>query len=70
MRSIPGKVGATEAPLYHLLTTGSHKDKVELSQQELRAFTTWLDCMSVFYGGYTEHEARRAGELYEEPALE
>jgi hypothetical protein len=70
VRSIPGKVGATEAPLYHLLTTGSHKDKVELSQQELRAFTTWLDCMSVFYGGYTEHEARRAGELYEEPALE
>ncbi len=58
VRSVPGKVGATEAPLYHLLTTGSHKDRVKLTAEEMERITTWLDCMSPFYGAYKEDELK------------
>jgi hypothetical protein len=61
--SVPGKVGATEAPLYHMLTTGSHRDRVELSAEELKRITLWLDCMSCFFGAYNGQEEQRDGAL-------
>ncbi len=70
VRSIPGKVGTTEAPLYHLLTSGSHKDKVKLTEKELESITTWLDCMSPFFGAYHEHEPQRDEEKNVQPAIE
>jgi hypothetical protein len=63
VRSIPGKVGSTEAPLYHMLTTGSHKDRVELTEEQMEAITTWLDCMSPFFGSYNGQEEQRDGML-------
>lgn len=69
VRSIPGKVGATEAPLYHLLTTGSHKDKVRLTDEEMERIVTWLDCMSCFFGAYNDQGPQRDGE-YIEPDLQ
>jgi hypothetical protein len=63
VRSIPGKVGSTEAPLYHLLTTGSHKDRVDLTEEEMETFTTWLDCMSPFFGSFNGQEKQRDGAL-------
>jgi hypothetical protein len=58
-------VGAYVAPLYKLLTEGSHKDMVQLTPEEMERIVTWLDCMSVFLGAYEDPKAQAAGELVE-----
>ncbi len=65
MRTIPGKVGAYVAPLYELLTTGSHKDKVSLTPEEMERIVVWLDTQSVFYGAYDNTQAQKKGEAVE-----
>lgn len=69
MRSTPGNVGAHVSKLYALLTTGSHKDKVELTEEEMERIVTWLDCQSVFAGSYHNPQALKEGEPVE-PELE
>jgi hypothetical protein len=63
VRSIPGEVGAMESLLYPLLTTGSHKDRVKLTDEEMERITMWLDCMSCFFGAYELPNPQKAGEL-------
>jgi hypothetical protein len=65
MRTIPGKVGAYVAPLYELLTKGSHKDKVTLTPEEMERIVVWLDTQSVFYGAYHNTQAQKKGEAVE-----
>ncbi|MFP4381404.1 MAG: hypothetical protein ACLFUS_12960 [Candidatus Sumerlaeia bacterium] len=61
--SIPGEVGATESRLYPMLTTGSHKDRVKLTDEEMMRITMWLDNFSVFYSAYDEADAQKSGKL-------
>jgi hypothetical protein len=68
-RSIPGQVGAYVSGLYKLLTAGSHKDKVKLTDEEMERLVTWLDTMSVYYGAYHDTRAQEDGEIVE-PKLE
>ncbi len=62
-RTVPGEVGAYVSPLYNILTTGSHKDKVDLTDEDMERLVTWLDTMSVFYGAYEDTNAQKAGEI-------
>jgi hypothetical protein len=59
--SVPGKDGARASKLYQMLRQGHHK--VQLSPEEMRCFTLWLDCNSNFYGAYTDPEKQAHGEL-------
>jgi hypothetical protein len=69
VRSIPGKVGAEESLLLEILRKEPHKSEVKLTDAELERITTWLDCMSVFYGAYEDWPAQERGELLE-PSLQ
>jgi hypothetical protein len=70
-RTTPGKFGARASKLYPLLTTGSHKDRVKLSAEDLHRITLWLDSCSIFYGVYEKEggEAQLRGEIVR-PTLE
>ncbi len=70
-RTTPGKFGARASKLYPLLTTGSHKDRVKLSPEELHRLTLWLDSCSVFYGVYEKEggEAQLRGEVVQPTLL-
>jgi hypothetical protein len=48
--SVPGKIGARASRLYSLLKAG-HGTK-HMNAEELRRFTLWLDCNSVYFGSY------------------
>jgi hypothetical protein len=50
--SIPGQVGARASKLLPILEQGHHD--VELTPEELRRITLWLDANSLFYGDYHE----------------
>jgi hypothetical protein len=63
VRSIPGKVGTTEAQLWQILQSEPHKSEVKLTEDELERLTTWLDCMSPFYGAYEDYRAQEQGDL-------
>jgi len=63
VRTIPGKTGAVMSRLYPLLTQGSHKDKVQLSPEDMERITAWLDTMSMRYGAYENHGEQDDGEL-------
>ncbi len=58
--SIPGDVGALASDLFEMLESGHHG--VELTQEEMRRITLWLDANSVFYGDYFNPEAQARGE--------
>jgi len=60
-RSVPGKHGAYGAPLLKYLDK-SH-DGVELTKDEFRRITLWLDCNSNELGAYQDEAAQRRGEL-------
>ena len=60
-RSVPGKHGAYGAPLLKYLYK-SHYD-VELTKEERRRITMWLDCNSNELGAYHDEEAQRRGEI-------
>ncbi len=51
-RSVPGEAGAAQSRLYRMLVEGSHKDKVNLTDQELERITLWLDLNSPYFGAY------------------
>ncbi|MBN1124487.1 MAG: hypothetical protein JXA82_05725 [Sedimentisphaerales bacterium] len=61
--SIPGQVGARASRLYKMLTTGSHKDRVDLTQEEMYRITLWLDCNSNFFGAYNDLAAQAKGDI-------
>lgn len=58
--SIPGEVGARASKLYALLEQGHHD--VQLSAEELRRITLWLDANSNFYGAYTAAPEQARGQ--------
>jgi hypothetical protein len=61
-RSTPGQVGAHSSRLYKLLTTGSHADKVQLTDAQLRTITLWLDLNSPFLGAYHDLKEQQEGK--------
>ncbi len=63
VRTVPGTVGACNSKLYKLLTTGSHKDKVELTDQELQRITLWMDLNSPYLGVFDDPRTQSEGEL-------
>jgi hypothetical protein len=60
-RSRAGKDGARGSKLYPLLIKGH--GKTDLSPEELRRITLWLDCNSNFYGAYRDTDKQAKGEL-------
>jgi hypothetical protein len=62
-RSQAGKLGARAAPLLGHLGPDHHG--VELSPEDRRRITLWLDANSNFYGAYHDLEAQAAGEMVE-----
>ncbi len=65
--SIPGDVGAAVSPLWQMLDGGHHD--VELTNEQKRRLTLWLDANSVFYGDYHDAESQARGGT-PEPRLE
>ncbi len=59
--SVPGDVGARASKLYQMLQAGHHD--VELTQEEWRRITLWLDANSVFYGAYHDTLAQAQGKM-------
>jgi hypothetical protein len=59
-RSIPGEVGARASKLYQMLKKGHHK--VELTDEQMRRITLWLDTNSNFYGAYKQTDRQSQGE--------
>ena len=70
-RTTPGRFGARASKLYPLLATGSHKDRLKLSPEDLHRITLWLDSCSVFYGVYEKEggEAQLRGEVVQPTLL-
>ncbi len=68
-RSEPGKVGAKISKLYKMLSTGSHKDKVKLTDEELERITLWMDLNSPFLAACENQNAQAKGELVK-PSVE
>ncbi len=62
-RSVPGEVGAVQSRLYQMLTAGSHKDRVDLTEQEMERITLWLDLNSPCLGAYENVGQQVQGEL-------
>ncbi|MCX6875215.1 MAG: hypothetical protein NTW21_15625 [Verrucomicrobia bacterium] len=60
-RSVPGKHGAYGAPLLKYLDATHYG--VDLTKEEFRRITLWLDCNSNELGAYQEEAAQRRGEL-------
>jgi len=67
--TIPGKFGARASKLYAHLTTGTHKDRVKLSKEEMHRITVWLDANSDFFGSYKDLKAQVEGKVVP-PTLE
>ena len=68
-RTTPGEFGARASKLYPLLKKGHYK--VNLSPEEMRRITVWLDSCSPFYGVYEKEggQAQLRGEIAR-PTLE
>jgi hypothetical protein len=60
-KTYPGRFGASASKLYQILRDDHYG--VELSSEEMKRLTLWLDCNSDFYGAYDECERQRAGEI-------
>lgn len=59
--SIPGQVCAKVSKLYEVLSKEHYE--VELTREELRRITLWIDCNTNFYGAYKQTEEQARGEL-------
>jgi len=59
-RSTAGKIGAQASRLTGLLESDHHG--VDISPEDLRRVTLWLDCNSNFFGTYQELEKQGRGE--------
>ena len=60
-KTYPGKFGANASKLYKLLKAG-HYD-VELSTEQMRRITLWLDSNSDFFGSYENIKEQAKGEV-------
>jgi hypothetical protein len=60
-RSVPGKHGAYGAPLLKYLDKSHYE--ANLTQDEFRRITLWLDCNSNELGAYQNEAAQRRGDL-------
>ena len=59
--NIPGNVGARVSPLWKLLEEGHYG--VELSPEEARRISLWIDGNSVLFGAYHDLVAQADGKL-------
>lgn len=59
--SIPGMDGARVSRLYQMLMRGHHG--VQLTTDEMRRLSLWMDCNSNFYGAYYDIEKQARGEI-------
>ncbi|MFW6061477.1 MAG: hypothetical protein ACOC93_01590 [Planctomycetota bacterium] len=66
-RTRPGEFGALGSELYEILAGGHHD--VELTEEEMRRLTLWLDTNCNFLGAYREVDRQRRGESVE-PEIE
>jgi hypothetical protein len=62
-RSIPGENGAVQSKLYHMLVIGDHKDRVDLTAEEMGRLTLWMDLNSPNLGAYHGVGEQNSGEL-------
>lgn len=65
VRTVPGEFGARASKLYQMLAAGhpsGEGTKLQLSAEELRRITLWLDTNCNFFGDYFDLEAQAAGE--------
>jgi hypothetical protein len=72
VRTVPGEFGAAASKLYQMLAAGhpgGSGPKVNLTAEEMRRITLWLDTNCNFFGDYLNTEAQAAGEKVV-PALE
>lgn len=60
-RTLAGRFGARAAPLLPYLEPSHYG--VQLSGDEFRRITLWLDCNSEFYGAYHDIQAQARGEI-------
>ncbi|MCF7730749.1 MAG: hypothetical protein K9N23_03640 [Akkermansiaceae bacterium] len=60
-RSVPGKHGAYGAPLLEFLDQTHYE--VDLTKEEFRRITMWLDCNSNELGAYHDEAAQQRGEI-------
>jgi hypothetical protein len=60
-RSVPGKHGAHGAPLLKYLDSSHYG--VDLTKEEFRRITLWLDCNSNELGAYQDEAAQRRGDI-------
>ena len=59
-RTVPGKFGAMASPLLKYLDKSHYG--VNLTADEFRRITLWMDCNGNELGAYTRVEAQRRGE--------
>ncbi len=58
--SIPGEIGAHNSELFDMLDSGHHD--VDLTREELRRITLWLDANTLFFGDYLDTQKQQQGE--------
>ncbi|MHB0960597.1 MAG: HzsA-related protein [Pirellulaceae bacterium] len=68
----PGQGGADESPLLEILQDDHHRQKLELSDSDLRRLFIWLDANAPFYGTYRDEARSRqlVGEIVDPPLLQ
>jgi hypothetical protein len=60
-RTVPGRFGAMASPMFKCLDK-SHYD-VNLTPDEFRRITLWLDCNANEFGAYIKIDEQRKGEI-------
>jgi len=60
--SIPGKEGFRVSNLYKMFVENKHQG-IQLTKEELRRITAWVDCNSNFYGAYLQTKEQAEGKV-------
>jgi hypothetical protein len=65
----PGRIGADESPLTHILDDANHATQAALPDEDRRRLYLWLDGNVPFYGTYDKEEqlAQRSGQAIPPP---
>jgi hypothetical protein len=68
----PGRIGADESRLMKVLADATHKEHVNLTQEERRRLYIWLDGNVPFYGTYGREQqlAQKGGKAVTPPVLQ
>lgn len=68
----PGRIGADESPLIKVIEDATHKEHVNLSDQDRRQLYIWLDGNVPFYGTYAKDQqlAQKTGKTVAPPPVQ